>query len=251
MWVTMLIRRGSLHVTSARLPARFWTMRCAAVLIFSSSPSIAKSFIVSSRVEMPAIVTERSTTGAMISRTARSMATKTRRLRALLLAKRGIWGLKVMWLGRLWSAAEMVSARWGGRIVRKQNTQTHEHDEKLTLERKRVPRLVAAEHKRGGLRPSLLVRERMNARGREAPTERLLLDLGVGGQAEIGRRSLLGSVPEEVGRFDVLEVDVERLAEDLDLELEVELEFGKLVELDEEAEDGHEPGVGGLEDARL
>lgn len=140
MWVTMLIRSGSLHVTSASEPARFWTMRCAAVPILSSSPSIAKSFIVSSRVEMPAIVTERSTTGAMISRTARSNATKTSRLSALLLAKSGICGLNVMWFGSDWSAAEMVS---GARGRVSTAVPVKKCKSKRTLERERVAGLAA------------------------------------------------------------------------------------------------------------
>jgi hypothetical protein len=65
---TMLRRSGSLQATSARLPARLCTIRCAAMVILPSSPSIAKSLIVNSRVEMPAVVTERSTRGAIISR---------------------------------------------------------------------------------------------------------------------------------------------------------------------------------------
>lgn len=100
MWVTMLRRSGSLHVTSASEPARFCTMRCAAVPILDSSPSMAKSFIVSSRVEMPAIVTERSTTGAMISRIARSIATHARRRSELFDAKSASWGLNTTRFGR-------------------------------------------------------------------------------------------------------------------------------------------------------
>jgi hypothetical protein len=39
-------------VTSAKLPARLCTIRCAAVAILPSSPSIAKSFIVNSRLQL-------------------------------------------------------------------------------------------------------------------------------------------------------------------------------------------------------
>ncbi|KAJ8291314.1 hypothetical protein OF846_005352 [Rhodotorula toruloides] len=109
-WAIMLRRRGSLQVTSASDPARFCTMRCAAVAMLFSSPSIAKSFIVSSRVEMPAMVTERSTTGAMISRTARSMARQIRRLRAGFDVNMGSCELNTTRLGRFWRAAETVSA---------------------------------------------------------------------------------------------------------------------------------------------
>ena len=45
--------------------------------------------------------------------------------------------------------------------------------------------------------------------------------------------------------------DAEVFAENFDLELEVELEVGFLVELGEDVHDGHGPGVGGLEDAAL
>ena len=74
----MLRRSGSLHVTSASDPARLLTIRCAASRILCSSCTFAKSFITSSFALMHAIVTERSTTGWMISRIARSTATGTR-----------------------------------------------------------------------------------------------------------------------------------------------------------------------------
>ena len=48
-------RRGSLHVTIARLPARFCTIMCAAFRILLSSGSIAKSLTISSRVVMHAM----------------------------------------------------------------------------------------------------------------------------------------------------------------------------------------------------
>mmetsp|Transcript_18531 Transcript_18531/g.44124 ORF Transcript_18531/g.44124 Transcript_18531/m.44124 type:complete len:233 (+) Transcript_18531:2343-3041(+) len=67
IWLHMLWRRGSLHVTKARLPARFCTIMCAAALIFCSSCSRAKSLSASSRVVMQAMVTERSTTGDTMS----------------------------------------------------------------------------------------------------------------------------------------------------------------------------------------
>lgn len=94
----------------------------------------------------------------------------------------------------------------------------------------------------------------MHTRRCEAPTESLLIRRVHGDPTDerrLHREELLGTIPEEVRRRHVLEVDVETLAEDFNLELEVELEFGELVELDEEAEDGHEPRVGRFEDPRL
>ena len=76
--------RGSRHVTSASDPAREDTMRCAAFRTRAASGSTAKSFSTSSRAVMHAMVTERSTTGETISRTAavsatgRSLASATR-----------------------------------------------------------------------------------------------------------------------------------------------------------------------------
>ena len=61
--VETLERSGSLHVTRARLPARFATMSCPALRILFSSLSMAKSFVTISLVVMHAIVTLRSTTG--------------------------------------------------------------------------------------------------------------------------------------------------------------------------------------------
>ena len=62
-------------------------MWCAAARMRASSGSIAKSLAISSRVVMHAIVTERSTTGAMISLIARSIACGTRRRSAGVLTK--------------------------------------------------------------------------------------------------------------------------------------------------------------------
>lgn len=65
----------------------------------------------------------------------------------------------------------------------------------------------------------------------------------------IGRgKVLLWAGAQRRRRINVLEIDAEGLAENLDLELEVELELGKMVELDEQAEDRHQPRVRGLED---
>ena len=55
-------------------------MSCADLRIRCSSGSIAKSLSISSRVVTHEMVTERSTTGEMISRMARSMAMGTMRL---------------------------------------------------------------------------------------------------------------------------------------------------------------------------
>ena len=62
---------------------------------------------------------------------------------------------------------------------------------------------------------------------------------------------LLGSIPQQIRRLHIFEIDVEGLAQDLDFELEIELEFGELVEFDEETEDGHEPGIRRLEHSRF
>mmetsp|Transcript_25717 Transcript_25717/g.56357 ORF Transcript_25717/g.56357 Transcript_25717/m.56357 type:complete len:359 (-) Transcript_25717:1945-3021(-) len=80
-WLPHATRSGSLHVTLAREPARFCTMSCAALRIRISSGSMAKSLSISSRVVTHEMVTERSTTGEMISRIARSSARGTTRLR--------------------------------------------------------------------------------------------------------------------------------------------------------------------------
>jgi len=64
--VARLLFRGSLHVTSARLPASFWAIKCPALRNFSSLGSVAKSLATSSRVDIPAMVTDLSTTGRMI-----------------------------------------------------------------------------------------------------------------------------------------------------------------------------------------
>ena len=77
------------------------------------------------------------------------------------------------------------------------------------------------------------------------------LRLSLPGGLCLASGNLLRAVAEDVGRLDVLQVDIEALAQDFDLKLEVELEFGKLVQLDEEAKDGHQPRVGRAEDARL
>mmetsp|Transcript_5628 Transcript_5628/g.21764 ORF Transcript_5628/g.21764 Transcript_5628/m.21764 type:complete len:201 (-) Transcript_5628:835-1437(-) len=73
MWLAIDTRSRSLQVTCARLPARLCTMSRAASLMRASSGSSSQSLITSSRVVVQAIVTERSTTGVMISRMARSM----------------------------------------------------------------------------------------------------------------------------------------------------------------------------------
>ena len=62
-------------MTRANEPAREDTMRCAALRSRAASGSTAKSFNTSSRDVMHAIVTERSTTGETISRTALVSAT--------------------------------------------------------------------------------------------------------------------------------------------------------------------------------
>ena len=80
MLVWHATRSGSLHVTSASEPARVCAISCAACFMRDSSGSMAKSLSMSSRAVTQAIVTERSTTGWMISRMARSMATGTMRL---------------------------------------------------------------------------------------------------------------------------------------------------------------------------
>ena len=74
MWVLSEVRRGSRQVTSAREPARLATMSWAALRILASEPSMAKSLVTSSLVVMQAMVTDRSITGWMISRMARSRA---------------------------------------------------------------------------------------------------------------------------------------------------------------------------------
>lgn len=66
MCVARLLLRGSLHVTNARLPANLRAIRCAALRNFSSFGSDAKSLDTNSRVEIPAIVTDLSTTGTII-----------------------------------------------------------------------------------------------------------------------------------------------------------------------------------------
>eukprot|EP01136_Pigoraptor_vietnamica_P016088 Opistho-1_new@4692 len=68
------LRRGSRLVTIARRPARFCAIMCAPLRRRTSSGSCAKSLRTSSRVEMHAIVHDRSTTGEMISWMARSRA---------------------------------------------------------------------------------------------------------------------------------------------------------------------------------
>ncbi len=60
-----------------------------------------------------------------------------------------------------------------------------------------------------------------------------------------------GSVAEDGGGRNILELDVEAFEENLDLELEVELELCELVELDHETQYRHEPRVGRLEDIGL
>ena len=73
---------GSRHVTSASEPASELTIRCAALRSRAPSGSTAKSFSTSSRAVMHAMVTERSTTGDTISRTAAVSATGVRRASA-------------------------------------------------------------------------------------------------------------------------------------------------------------------------
>mmetsp|Transcript_6798 Transcript_6798/g.27779 ORF Transcript_6798/g.27779 Transcript_6798/m.27779 type:complete len:265 (-) Transcript_6798:1435-2229(-) len=73
---------GSRHVTSASEPASELTIRCAALRSRAPSGSTAKSFKTSSRAVMHAMVTERSTTGDTISRTAAVSATGVRRASA-------------------------------------------------------------------------------------------------------------------------------------------------------------------------
>ena len=61
------IFKGSLQVTSANEPARFYTIKSAALWIFWVSLSNAKSFSTNSLVVINAIVTDLSTTGGKIS----------------------------------------------------------------------------------------------------------------------------------------------------------------------------------------
>ena len=76
----------------------------------------------------------------------------------------------------------------------------------------------------------------MTARSGEPTTERLLVESLLRHEACEGRfdrRCLLGSIAQDVSRLDVLEVNVETLAQDLDLEFEIELKFGELIQLDQ------------------
>lgn len=75
------IFRGSLHVTKARLPARFYTIRSAARMILLKSGSNAKSLRTNSLVVMRAMVTDLSTTGGRISTIDESTAFPTTALR--------------------------------------------------------------------------------------------------------------------------------------------------------------------------
>lgn len=61
------IFKGSLQVTRAKDPARFCTIRSAALRILVQLKSKAKSLSTSSLVVIREIVTERSTTGGRIS----------------------------------------------------------------------------------------------------------------------------------------------------------------------------------------
>lgn len=72
--------------------------------------------------------------------------------------------------------------------------------------------------------------------------------LGLLSSSEILRR---WSIAKEICRFDVLDIDIERLAQYFDFELEVELEVRSLVQFDEEAKDCHEPRVRRAEDSRF
>ena len=72
--------------------------------------------------------------------------------------------------------------------------------------------------------------------------------LGLLSSCEILRR---WSIAKEICRFDVLDIDIERLAQYLDFELEVELEVRSLVQFDEEAKDSHKPRVRRAEDSRF
>ena len=74
------ILSGSLQVTRASEPARFWTIRSAALRILSGSPSKAKSFTTNSRVVIRAMVTDLSTTGGSISTIDESTAPPTNSL---------------------------------------------------------------------------------------------------------------------------------------------------------------------------
>jgi hypothetical protein len=58
-------------------------------------------------------------------------------------------------------------------------------------------------------------------------------------------------VPEDGSSFDVLEVDLESLAQHLNLELEVELQLCKVVEFGEQAQNRHEPWVRKLENGGI
>ena len=65
-------RSGSRQVTNAKEPDKLLTIKWAACLILVSSGSMAKSFLINSRVVITPIVTLLSTTGWIISRIARS-----------------------------------------------------------------------------------------------------------------------------------------------------------------------------------
>ncbi len=58
-------------------------------------------------------------------------------------------------------------------------------------------------------------------------------------------------VQDLAGRLDTLVVEVQALAEDLDLEFEIQLELRVVVELDEEVDDVHQPRIGWAEDVGL
>ena len=100
-WLLMLIRNGSLHVTNARLPARLEIIKCAPLRSCCSLGSVAKSLRMTCLVVTDAIVTDRSTTGWMISRMARSTARETMRRCAGFTAKNCSDGLMVTYAARL------------------------------------------------------------------------------------------------------------------------------------------------------
>jgi len=70
----MLAFKGSLHVTNANEPLKFYTIKCVPRSNFFSSGSKQKSLRANSLVVINAIVTDRVITGGIISDIALSIA---------------------------------------------------------------------------------------------------------------------------------------------------------------------------------